>query len=466
MKKSLVWDIIQCFSKKEIKTFRQFLASPYFNQRADLRHLFDYLIGVQIAGKAAPTREVLYGELFPNEVFDDQKLRLLVSYLLKLLETFLILEESKLNKFPNHKLLLTAYRKRNLNRHFQKSLNRTQKLFQHQQFRHSEFYYYNFLVESERYQFLSATGRTQEMNLQEVENNLDAAFLSMKLRQACFLRSHELVYNTHYQISLLEEILDLASQPAFIENPAISIYCHCFKALFQSEDERDFQAFKNKLYELTPHFPKAEIRDLYLLAINYCIRKLNEGKASFLQETLDLYQRGLENELLLENGQLSRFAFNNIAGIAIRLGRFDWIENFMKSYKSYLNPKYREITFSLNAAKLEYTRKNYSLALQYLQKADYKDLINNMVAKTLQLKIYYELGEFDLLDSLLNTMRIFIRRNKKMGYHHENWTNIVRYTKKLAELNQFDRASTEALKIAIEKEEILTEKEWLLRQLE
>lgn len=466
MQKSLVWSIIQGFSKKEKKAFRQFLDSPYFNTRTDLKFIFEQIVQYQSSNEAAPSREKFFKKVFSDKNFDDQKLRLAMSYLLKLLETFLILESNKSDDFQNQQSLLAAYRNRNLHRHFQKTINRSQKYFQTQTLRHPEYHYSKFLIENENYHFLSGSGRTKEMNLQEVENQLNEAFLSMKLRQACFLRSHEMVFNATYDIALLDEILETAADPKYEEVPAVAIYYYCFKALFQSEQEADFQLFKNRLFEYTPKFPKSEIRDLHILVINYCIRKLNEGKVRFQRETLELYQNGLENELLLENGRLSHFTFNNIAGIAVRIGEYNWVEDFMHRYKSFLNPSYQEITFSHNAAKLEHARKNYDLALQYLQKADYKDLINNMAAKTLQMKIFYEMGEDDLLHSHLNTMSTFIRRNKKkMGYHHQTWTNIVRYTKKLADLNHYDKAAKASLKEAIEREDILPEKAWLLGQL-
>jgi hypothetical protein len=461
MEKTLVWEAIKSLSKKEIKEFTQFLQSPFYNQRTDLMLLFNLIS----TSKVHISREQIFQKVFPNEDFDDQKLRLHLSYLFKVIEVFLIQKEQSDHELHNQILLLEAYRKRNLNRHFQKALNKTQKIFQQQNLRHPEFYFHNFLMESEQFQFLSGTGRTQEMNLQAVENNLNYTFISMKLRQACFTRSHESVFNTAYEISLLDEVLAIAAQPAYEKIPAIAVYFYCFKALFQSENENDFQVFKRKLFELTHHFPKEEIANLYILAINFCVRKINENKRPFLREALDFYQNGLEKEILLQNGQLSRFSFDNIASIAIRLGEFDWVERFINDYKDSLDIKFRESTFSLNSAKLEFTRKNHHRALQLLQKADYKDLINNMIAKVLQLKIYYELDEFDLLDSHLKTMKIFIRRNKKMGYHHKNWTNIVRFTQKLVDLNHFDKAAKKALAEEIQHEGVLTEKEWLLEQL-
>ncbi|MGK0363661.1 MAG: hypothetical protein ACI85O_000714 [Saprospiraceae bacterium] len=60
---------------------------------------------------------------------------------------------------------------------------------------------------------------------------------------------------------------------------------------------------------------------------------------------------------------------------------------------------------------------------------------------------------------------MYIRRNKKISYHYENWRNILRYTLKIVEVNRFDKEAVKKLSSAIRKERILTEKEWLLMQL-
>jgi len=143
----------------------------------------------------------------------------------------------------------------------------------------------------------------------------------------------------------------------------------------------------------------------------------------------------------------------------------DWVDNFIHEYKEALPKKYRESTFSFNRGRLEYKRKNYDEAMQLLQKAEYRDLLNNLISKTYLLKIYFELGEFTLLESHLDTMKVFIRRKKVIGYHQTNLSNIVRYTKKIITTNLYDKEKKAKLRKEIEVEEILTEKKWLLEQL-
>jgi len=464
MQNTLIWDIIYTFSTPEIRRFRRFLESPYFNQRTDLIQLFEGLLPFRLKNNI-PEKTEIWKIIFPDKNYDNQEMRLLLSYFLKVLEQFLVVEKMMGNHLEQHALLLSAYREKNLNRHFQKALNRSEKQLQKQTFRHSEFYFSNFKLEQEKLFFQAKAGRTQALNLQSLEDNLDHAFLSMKLRQACTSLSHQAVFNTQYRIALMEEILEKAAQPEFLIIPAISVYYHCYLALFESEKEVHFQNFKRILFENTALFPKEEMRSLYLLVINFCIKKINANEEEYLREALDLYQKGLEENLLLEKERLSRFSYNNIVGIALRLGDFEWAKWFVESYKNYLNKSYQEVTYSLSSARLAFELKEFDRALSYLQTADYKDLINSMVAKVLLLKIYFETNETDLLDSHLKTMKMFIRRNKKMGYHYQNWSNIIHYTQRLQELNFFDKKAVKELSEIIEKEEVLTEKRWFLGKL-
>jgi len=104
--------------------------------------------------------------------------------------------------------------------------------------------------------------------------------------------------------------------------------------------------------------------------------------------------------------------------------------------------------------------------LGHLQSADYRDFINNMVAKTLQLKVYYELGEYDLLESHLRNMRTFLRRKRKMSYHQQNYRNIVQLTQRLIALPPMDKAAQKRLRADLLATEPLTERHWLLEKLE
>lgn len=97
-----------------------------------------------------------------------------------------------------------------------------------------------------------------------------------------------------------------------------------------------------------------------------------------------------------------------------------------------------------------------------LQEADYKDLINNLIAKTLLLKIYYETDEFDALDAHLLSMQRFIGRQRVIGYHRDNYLHIIRLTRKLMQLKMTDPAEILSFRNQIDSVAPLTEKEWFV----
>jgi hypothetical protein len=315
----------------------------------------------------------------------------------------------------------------------------------------------------EQYRFTAAASRTTEHNLQAVTDNLDIAYFAQKLRQACLLLSHQAVYKTAYRFGMLGEVLAHVEAQQLLYIPAIAVYYHCYRALTEPEQPEHFHQLKKLLVEEYEKFPQPEIADLYLLAINFCIKRYNEGGREYLADEFDLYREGLKREYFLNNGVLSRFTYRNVVTIGLVMRAFDWVENFIHEFRDRLEKRHRESMFSFNLARLEYERRNYGAALQLLQKSEYADLLLNLAAKTVVLKIFFETDETDALESHLAAMQRFIRRKKIMGYHRENYLNLIHFTRRLLEV--FEKKELEALREEIAGAKAVAEREWLLGQV-
>ena len=100
-----------------------------------------------------------------------------------------------------------------------------------------------------------------------------------------------------------------------------------------------------------------------------------------------------------------------------------------------------------------------------LKDTDHNDLLINLFSKTLLLKIYFELKEFQLLNSFLEAFKIYLQRKKVIGYHKENYQKIIYYTQQLMKLNPYDKKAKIQLQERIENEQELLEKDWLLERL-
>ncbi len=461
MQKSRLVELIHTLDKKEIKEFRQFLASPFFNHREDVRQLYELILDHD----GNLSKEAAAKALFSDTSYDPQQVRFVMSWLQKRLEKYLVVQATLEDKVGAKNRLAQIFQERELPRHYNIAARNVSQKLEEQPLRNAAFHYREFLLAKGNYLQASKKQRTGDLPLQEVTDQHDAYYLIEKLRQACLIRSHQAVVKKDYDLGLLTCLLANLPDSFWQKWPAAEIYYHCFCMLDVEDGRPHFRQLKSLLQKNHAIFPPSELRDLYLFAINFSIRQFNGGDATFNREAFELYRKALTAELLTLDGYISRFAFPNIVALGLQLKEYDWVQRFIMQYRDQLEAQHREATFSFNLAKLEYERQHYDEAILLLQKADYKDVLLNLAAKTLLLKIYFQLDEYRLLDSHLAAMRRFVKRKKVIGYHQENYLNIVQTTQKLMELNHFDKTAVEAMHQQIQATDPLTEKKWLLEQL-
>jgi len=462
MKNSNLYTLIQSFSTVERREVVKFLRSPYFNSRNDLLLLFEFLANTENPDKKDAWRSAVTAK----QKFDDQKCRLLTSYLYKLLEQYISLKELTSDPLNNKLHTAKAYRRRGLLNTFDRTKNVLEKNISKSEFESANVLLVKYGLQLEQYRIATQQDPTDATLLPQMTESLDAYYLSNRLRLICLSIAQRGVYHTEAQPESDNDILAFAEKEKWKTVPTVSIYLSCFYMLSQPEEQSHFQTFKKQLLGIKGQFDAEEMRGLYLMAINYCVRRLNEGEKPFFSEALDLYKPGLESGSLLENGVLSRFTYHNIVAAGLKTGELDWVRYFIHEHKNSLERKYRDSSFSFNLARLEYTRRNFGPVLELLQRANYRDLLLNLAAKTLLLKTYYELAEYDLMQSHLDAMRNYIRRKRMIGYHKKNYLNILKYAEKLLKTNILDKPAIRQLKTSIDKEEVLTEREWLLGCLE
>ena len=436
--------ILRTLSKKEERELRKWLNSPAHNHREDVVTLFEYLMaGQHLYEEKFLEKERVFSRIFSNEPYDDAKLRQSMHFLLKSVEEFLIYQEQQSDEVRARMALASVFRKRKLDRAFTKAIKAVEVQQEKANYRNEQYLRNEYLLQLEKYSFYDGKKRTTEMNLQEVSDALDLTFVADKLRQGCLMIAHQSVYKAQYNIGLLEYIIEYVDrQKLMLHHPAIAVYFYGYKAI---TDESGKQYFENLRQEIQKHrtsFPKSELRDIYLL-----------------------YRQGLENEILLENGVVSPFTFRNAVGAALRLKEYDWVEHFIHQYKKALPPDYRESFFLHSLARLNFEKGDYGSAMQLLAQTDFDDTLINLNAKSMLLKIYYELDEYDALESLLESMRAYLKRKQLMGAYRSNYHNFIRFTRKLVRVNPFDEQEKSALKSEILTASPLTEKDWLLEQV-
>ena len=466
MQQTPLWQILSTLPRPALREVEKMTASPFFNQRDDVRALFLFVQKCLQTGKE-PTREAAFEAVFPEKKYDGAQLRLVLHFLTDIVRQYLVWKELEREKGQKELLLAQALRQRSLE-HLAQSVLQNAGASLDNTDRHGDpgVQERRFQIHAEVLRQNAGSARTQDLNLQGLSDQLEKSFILRKLKLACELLSHQAVFRADYRFGMLEAVLaHVRNDKNLSDAPEVCLYYHCCLALLHPTETIHFHNMKPLLLRVEEIFRPEECRDIVLLALNFCIRKLNEGDEAFAHEGLELYKDALEKGYLLEKGELSRFSFRNVVGMGLKIKAFDWVEQFIHDYGVRIAPAHRESMVSFNRARLEYSRGRYREAMLLLQKADYHDLLLSLAAKTLLLKIYYEADELRLLDALLDSMTIFLRRKKIIGYHKQNYRNIVRYCQKLLMLNRLDAAAVQLLRRQIETEEHLTEREWFLAQL-
>jgi len=461
----LLTELLLGLKKAEIRQLKKYVRSPFVTHRRDLATLFNLYADCLYKEKSFPTKTEIFRSVYPTEAFDDQKLRSAMSDLHKVVEGFLTTSIIQTDDTERNLLLLRWFRQRNREKHFRKTAQKIQKLQAKQPLRNPDYYDDQLRFQSESAMFQTANRRAGDLKLQEIGDTMDILYLSRKLRHACTQLSHRAVFKTDYDFGLLNAWVHSLENSPTLKIPAVALYYYCYLFLTEKNDQAYFKKFRTLLSTHRENFPQEELKNLYRAAINYCIRQLNEGNTEFILEGWNLFQEGLQTEILMDNGQLSRFTFDNVVAAGLRLKKYTEIEYFIEKYKSKLAENYRNDTVKFNLARLEFDRKNYDEALSHLNTFQPADLVNQLITRTLLLKIYYESGAFNLLDSHLNNFRLFIRRREVSDYHRLNFSNIISFVKKELSLPPGDRKEREKLRAAIKNEPVLTERDWLLGNL-
>lgn len=462
MAKPSAFRILSVLETREQKKLLTYLQSKFFSNSKELAPVMKAWQALR--GKPLD-KEAIFAKAKPQRKFNKRDWYLMVSRLQSATESFLSLRHLQEDKAQEQLFLLRALRRLQLPVFFERTFRQAQKTVEKEQRSEARSLLWEYQLELEYYDYIASPKRGVRTNLQEVTDKLDHFFMAEKLRHACLAHSRWLANQEDYHIRYLDAVLaDLEERPDLFQVPAIVMYASCYQAIAEGGEEEDFRRLRRVLEHFRETFPPAEIRDVYLLAINYCIRAMNEGRPEFIAETQALYQESLSGGYLLEDGQLPSSTFTNIVALGLKTENYAGIATFIKTYAKDLPGPARESVVHFNLARLFHAQENYEGALRSILQVDTKEPYLYLGAKSLQVRIFVELKEWDALDSLLDQLRVYLQRKTDLGYRGDSYRQLLHYCRRLRQLPPGDRAAREQLREEIIAAPSFAEKEWFLKR--
>lgn len=459
--------LYRALDKSDIRRLGKWLDSPIHNQRDDVQALHAYLIGSDRLYKtSALTKTRVWKKIFPQEAFDDARLRQTFHWALKAVEAFLAYTQWCKDPINQRLELVKELQQRNLAGPAGRNLTKSRKLLESVELKDEHHLRQQYQLELQQDEHRTYYQLNEHPRFQEIADTLDLTYLIEKLKASWNMLFHQQVYKTEFKINFLTEVVGYVQQLDLEKHPVLAIHYYGYLGLVDDDESgktisrlRDAVARHGKLLN------EKDLRYVILMAINICITKMNQGKEPYIREAFEWYRLGLEEDSITENGLLTRATYLNIVANAIKLKEYDWAEEFINNYTYQLEEDIRDNTERFARARLGYEQKDYALAMPLLVQVDFKHPVYNLLAKTLLLKIYFELDEFDLLESQVDAMLTYVRRKTLSDLHRNNFNNIARLTRQLSRLGP-NRKKKELLREKIQDTSPLSEKKWLAEQLE
>ena len=460
MQNSQLAQLLKTLSPKEKRSFLRFLQSPWRGGQPELLRLAEHLL--QPAGAERREKTAAFPQVFgPGKAYDDARLRKTMEQLLRRLEHFLVLEQRETEPFDFRLRLAGLLAERKQERLWRRvaeaplpfpaeetdwtadTFDQAARWYRHRYDRHI------------------AMRREHDPGLYALVTRYETiGLLARRLRNACIFLS-----NSKGKDALPSDPLLTWAEPTLSEYAGLPLLRTLFaglRALQQPGEPAHFITFRDGLLAGHRYFTTAERRDLLLVAINFCSKRYNDGNPAWLDSQLDLYEYGLREGLLLENNWVTGYTFTNIATLALIGRRYERLAQLLRDYRDKITPRDRAGAAAFNEARLYHALRQYRPALALLQQNVFDDLLLNLSAKTVQAKCFYELEEYDLLDTHLEALRKYIHRHKEVGYYGERYLNFVAVLRRLARATPGIRDS---MRQEIADMQVLAEKAWLLERL-
>ena len=296
-------------------------------------------------------------------------------------------------------------------------------------------------------------------------DRLDEFYMTNKLRYYCA--------GKHFKKSLdkddvlILEILGLIASGKYDHIASVQIYAAIYRMLSNEDDETQFAQLKELLKTHQKGLTDVVLRDAYVFAINYCVRRVNKGKVNYLRDVYELYKIALDKNFLYDENELSPWDYSNIMALGGQLRDYKWSEKLIEVYKERVpsaGKKMNVVTF--NMAKMYFFSGRYNDVLQLLSGVKSEELMYVLGANALLIKTYYEMDNKDELHRHLASFKINLKRRKKIDEaERKNYLQFIEFTTQLSQIPKRDKKAKRELKQAIKDSPEVAEQEWLLEKL-
>ncbi len=467
--------LLRTFTKKEIREFRDFLASSFYNKRKAVTKLYELLIKYHPEYEESNvSKEKIFANLFPGKKYGDNSLRVLIHYLTDLAVKFLTLKRFESSEVDYSLQLQNMLFERGHSKLFEKSLINARNILESMSTNAEDYYFnkYRLINQMTYYRFAYNYAYTDrilsEPDWENVSGVLTDYFVLKSMIMYLNTLNMEKLYNKKFEYGTLQSIIEKTDPSDFEGNPVMNMYFCMVRMKTDIKHESYFEKLKEILLKSKKVINKYDLTGAFIQMEFYCNERINEGKLIYERELFELYKQELsEKTYLMNDDTISPVFYRNVVSSGLQLKEFKWVKDFIYSYKPELNRKYRDNYFYYSLALYEFNKKNFGYSLELLAKIKYDEVYMKLNSKILHLQLLYESGFEDTLTSSIGNFRHFLNNDKLIPEAKK--IQLYNFHKFLSRLtsDSIKKSTSERDQLFnnISKETSLINKEWLLEKV-
>lgn len=460
-------DLIKTFNKEEFSEFESFVKSEFFNTHKPVVQCFEFLKKYYPDfSKEEFNKENLYEKIYPGKKYNDTNVRVNLSAILKLAESYLAIKKFRQNEFESSLLLAQDSYKRSLPKFEERYLKNCESILSERTFLDENYFYDKFSLENTKTQQRKSEDQYQYIDSIQVANeNLTHFYFSKLLRNYVLILNEQSAVEVEYDMSSIKIVMEFAKMYDFSNYPAIMIYMHLLN-MFLNSDMDAYYSAKKLFLEKGGDMEPNEKFNTYIYLTNFVFKKYTESKdVSYIKENLEVQLHQVENKVF-GSKYLSYTIYTNLISMANRLNDFELAENYIHKFKELLSPVNRESFYEYALARNYYLRKDFLKAMEIIVKTKPVDIFYELAIKGMLLTIYYELSYFENAFALVNTYKHTVKSPLLKTSDRAIFQTFIKlYTKLLKLRTSADTSKKDDVQYLIESESTFPHKGWMLEKL-
>lgn len=463
MKNTLLFQVWESLSAVEIRRLDKFLKSPYHNKHKGVLRLFEFLKKHGDLSEEEMTRERVFAFVFPKEAYEDLKLRHVMSYMLKALETFCILENKNLEREGDF-LLLDTYHEKDLESPFLTKWNAVAKGIDSGKTRNEAYHFSRLRLNDYGFRQDAEGKNGDEAYLQVLSDELDSWFLIKKLRAGSAMLLKEAQTGEKLSNGLLDAIIITAKIMGLLKPTEIAVHFYAFQCLNEPDDLDHFGQLKNILDAAAPLIGQEELAEVLEIGIHFCREKQLAGEDKFQYEAFKLYRKGIDLGAYVVDGKIAPEKLAEVVTAAIEANEAAWAAGILENFENKIGGGFSRSHYLKEKSRILFAQGQYSEVDELLDKIFIKHFPARLEAEIKLMQSLYENGENKRLEKLIGNFLRSLHRKETPADRKKDYRNFGQSLKKLVKFSD-DDGKMQELRATLAVEMYIAEQDWLLDKI-